>query len=189
MTADSQAAGTQNADRSQALYDQLAQRASQSLAIDRNDPIIRAQADAYGAQQERARRDSLADYAESAGPTANIRGEQRLGYERMGSAVGGFEAELLGRELESRRAEITQALNSMGSLLSADQQRELQRQIALLDQAVAQQQLTSSNAGREQEWQTALLQNEQFLKDLGLRAEDRASYYDAVRRGYFRAEG
>src|SRR5262245_65554589 len=89
----------------------------------------------------------------------------------------------MGRELTARREEIAQALQLYASTLSTDQQRELQRQIAILDQAIAQQQLASGYARREQEWQTELLRNEQFNKDLGLRAEDRASYYDLLRRG------
>jgi hypothetical protein len=169
--------------RSTELYEQLHQRATQSLALDRNDPIIRAQADAYAAQEERARRDNLADLAERSGPNANLRGEQRLGYERMGQRVGGFEAELLGRELQARRDEIAQALQLSATFLSTEEQRALQREIALLDNAIAQQNAANSGAGLQQDWMEALMQNAQFLDDLEARERDRRSYYDLVQQG------
>jgi hypothetical protein len=166
------------------LYDQLSQRATQGLDVTRNDPVIRTQADAYAAQEERARRDYLADLAEREGPLANLRGETRMAAERMGQRVGSFEAELLGRELTARREEIAQALQQMGGLLSTDQQRELQRQIALMDNAIAQQQAANQGRSLDQDWQTALLQNEEFLRELAEQQMDRRSYYDAVQRGF-----
>lgn len=165
------------------LFDQLSQRATQSLNVSPNDPAIQGQTDAYRAEQERSKRDYLADTAESAGPFANLRGEQRLASERAGQNVGSFQAELMGRELTARRADAAQALQLYANVLSTDQQRDLQRQIALLDQAIAQQQIGQSGLGREQDWMTTLLNNEQFLADLGLRAEDRAAYYDLIRSG------
>jgi hypothetical protein len=173
-----------NQERSNALYDQLSQRATQGLDATRNDPVIRTQADAYAAQEERARRDYLADLAEREGPLANLRGETRMAAERMGQRVGSFEAELLGRELTARREEIAQALQQMGGLLSTDQQRELQRQIALMDNAIAQQQAANQGRSLDQDWQTALLQNEEFLRELAEQQMDRRSYYDAVQRGF-----
>jgi hypothetical protein len=169
--------------RATELYDQLRQRATQGLDIDRNDPVIRAQADAYGAQAERARRDSLSDLAERSGPHANLRGEERLGYERRGQQVGAFEAELVGRELQARRDEIAQALQLSATFLSTEQQRELQRQIALLDHAIAQQNASNSGMSVSQDWMEALLQNAQFLDDLEARERDRRSYYDLVQSG------
>lgn len=169
--------------RATELYDQLRQRATQGLDIDRNDPIIRSQADAYGAQAERARRDSLADLAERSGPNANLRGEERLGYERRGQQVGAFEAELVGRELQARRDEIAQSLQLSATFLSTEQQRDLQRQIALLDNAIAQQNASNSGTAVSQDWMEALLQNSQFLDDLEARERDRRSYYDLVQQG------
>jgi hypothetical protein len=189
MLAQSQAASTQNAARSTSLFDALSQRANQTLNVGANDPIIRAQTDAYRAEQDRASRNDLADLAEKSGPYANLRGEQRLLSERSGQRTGGFQADLMGRELTARRAEISDALQSMGSLLSVDQQRELQREMTLLDQALAQQGMQAGQNDQMLDWQTALLANESFNKELGLKAEDRQAYYDALRRGLYRAEG
>lgn len=127
--------------RADQLFNMLLGRAQQGLAIDRNDPRIRAQSDAYAANAERSRRNYLADLAEQEGPIANLRGEQRLSAERMGQATGAFEAELLGRELTARREEIAQALASMQGLLTTDQQLTLQRELALIDDATRRLQI------------------------------------------------
>jgi hypothetical protein len=165
------------------LFNVLQQRATQGLNVSRTDPAIRAQADAYSAQEERASRNYLADVAEKDGPFANMRGETRMASERMGQRVGAFEAELMGRELQARRDEIAQALQLSASLLSTEQQRELQRQMALLDNAIAQQQAGNASLGLNQDWMEALMQNAQFLDDLGARERDRRSYYDLVQSG------
>jgi hypothetical protein len=150
------------------LYRRLSERAGQALDIDRNDPIIRRQADAYTANEIRASRDYLADLAEREGPSANLRGEERMAAERMGQRTGSFEAELMARELTARRAEIAEALNGMAGLLGHDQEIELRSQLAALDSELRKYGIDVSDR--------------QFNADLGLRAEDRASYWDAVRR-------
>lgn len=157
--------------RADSLYQQLQGRAQQSLAIDRNDPIIRAQADAFSANQERATRNYLGDLAERSGPLANLQGQQRIAAERLGQATGGFEAELLGRELSARRSEIADALNSMRGILSGDQQAELQRELAALDAAIRDKQLNqnSSQFGSDLAYRYANLaqQGDQFSRNLG----------------------
>lgn len=141
--------------RAAALYQQLLQRSQQSLAVDRNDPAIRQQADAYAANQERAKRNYISDIAERNGPYANIRGEQRLAAERAGTNAASFEAELIGRELTARREEIAQALSSMQGLLTAEQQITLQRELASITAALQEQGLAQSQ--------------DQFLRELALR--------------------
>ena len=70
----------------------------------KDDPVVRAQVDAYSAQQERARRNYLSDLAEKAGGNpVNLSGEQRLTAEKMGHAVGQFEADVIAKEIEARR--------------------------------------------------------------------------------------
>lgn len=117
------------------LYDMLMSRAKQGTQIDRNDPNIRQQVDPYTAQVERQRRDYLADVAERGGPLANINSERRLSAERAGQASGLFEAQLIGRELDSRRQEIMHALDSLGGRLSEDQRIALQRELGHLNDA------------------------------------------------------
>lgn len=166
-----------------ALWKTYTDRANQSLNVDRNTPAIRQQADAYSANEQRAGREYLADTAEKSGPYANLRGEQRMVQEKIGQRTGTFESELVGRELQQRRDEISQALQSMSGLLTAEQQRGLQEQLGLLDAALGQQRIGLQAQGLDQDWQRALMQNNQFNSQLEFNAEDRAAYYDLIRRG------
>lgn len=155
--------------RSNSLYDTLLNRANQSLNIDSQDPIIANQLNAFNANQTRQNRHYLEGVAEKAGPQANLAGETRMANERAAQAGGQFQAELMGRELQARRGEIQNALAQMGSFLTDEQRMGLQRELANLD-----------NAYR---YYAANQQNAQFYGRLGLDAEDRASYWDAVRSG------
>lgn len=143
--ADAQAAA--QAQQRDQLYGQLKSRADQSTQIDANDPIIKGQVDVYRNEQDRAQRNYLSDAAESSGPYENLRGQQRMAAEHTGQAVGGFQAELLGRELSSRRAEIADALNSMRGMLTADQQANLQTELSTLDKQMQAVGLSGQNAG------------------------------------------
>lgn len=168
-TAITQYGDPNNVARRTELYDLLMGRAGQGLNIDRTNPIIRSQADAYSANEERARRNYISDTAERLGPQANIRGEQRMAAERMGQRTGAFEAELMGRELTARRQEISEALSLLGGLLSDDQRLALQRELGLLDNAFRHQSLQSNN--------------DQFAAQLGFNYADRSNYWDSLRRG------
>lgn len=162
----------QGTPRNDELYNLLIGRAQQGLALDRNDPIIRAQADAYAANEERARRNYVSDAAERYGPLANIRGEERMAAERAGQRTGAFEAELLGRELQARRDEIAQSLSQLGSMLSDDQRLALTRELELLNLALREQ-----GMGLQQG------QLDLGFADLGLRAEQQSAYWDWIRSG------
>lgn len=161
----------QNKQRGDALYAQLQQGAQQSLNIDRNDPLIRAQSDAFAANQERARRNYISDTAEASGPYANIQGEKRMASERYGAETGAFEAKLLGQELMTRRAEITDRLRQMGNMLSGEQVQALQRDLALLDQQIKEQQVAMGYRGQD-------IGQDQFLRDLALREWDANKKWD-----------
>lgn len=153
----------------QDLLDQLVARSKQSLAVNRNDPTIRAQADPYSANVERSSRNYLADMAEKAGPNANLQGEARMAAERSGQASGLFESQLIGRELDSRRTEIQNALSQMGSMLTSQQQMALQKELALINDSTQRLGIQS--------------QQDQFDKNLGFQVDDRSSYWDALRSG------
>jgi hypothetical protein len=72
--------------------------------VTKDDAVVRAQVDAYSAQQERIRRSYLSDLAEKAqGNPQNTRGEERLTEEKMGHAVGTFAADAIAKETEARR--------------------------------------------------------------------------------------
>lgn len=133
----------QQSERDQ-LYAELLARSKQSLAVDRNDPTLRAQADPYAAQQERTKRNYLADLAERAGQGANLQGEERLANERQGQATGLFEAELIGKEINARRNEIQAALSQRGDMLTNEQKLALQRELGLLEDATKRYGIESS---------------------------------------------
>lgn len=180
----SQPSVQQNAERNAALYGQLQARANQSLNVDRNDPAIRAQADAYAANEERARRNYVSDAAERGGPLGNIEGERLIASERAGQRTGTFESMLVGQEMTARRQEIAQALTEMGSMLSEDQRNALQMQLSQIDAALREQGYGIQQQGLGLDRYKADLQNTQFNDRLGLDAEDLAAKYDLLRRGY-----
>lgn len=195
------AAAAENKAKSDALYGQLLQRAQQGTAVSPNDPVIKAQTEAYTANTDRSTRNYLADRAEQAGPYANLAGEQRMATERSGQAAGSFTAELMGRELTSRRQEISDALNGMRGMLSLDQQNQLQRELGVMDDAIKRQGLSLASTGQNQSYDLGLRgaatagrgvdlgflnagnQNQQFYNELGLRANQ----YGA--ENYFRGAG
>lgn len=173
----SSGAQVQRDPRADALYQQLLGRSQQGLAVNRNDPVIRAQADAYGAQTERARRNFVSDTAEREGPLANIQGERRMAAERQGQQSGAFEAELMGRELTARRQEIAQALAQMQGLLTADQEANLRMQLAEMDAQLAREGLGVQRRAQD-------FGMDQFLRDLALREWDTSNRWDYAYSGF-----
>lgn len=182
------------------LYNTLLERSKQSLNINRNDPVIRAQADAFSAQQDRASRNYLADLAERSGPIANLQGEQRMMAERTGQNVGAFEAQLMGRELQSRRDEIARALDSRKDLLTTEQQLALQKELASMDDIIRRMSLSQQDRhfGADLDYRNRALSQSgaqfgaemgyrnraldlsdmQFRDKLGFDYSDRSNYWD-----------
>lgn len=157
--------------KSDALYARLLADSQQSLTIDPNDPTIRRQADTFSAGVERSKRNSLADLAEKAGPLANLRGETRMANEHAGQASAANEAGLMGAELTARRAAIQDRLHSMQGMLTTEETLQLQQELAKMDNAIKQQQVNAVVSGQSQ-------QNDQFMRDLGLREWDRTNYWN-----------
>lgn len=155
--------GTQDVVRNKWL-----QLATQAPA-DRTNANVRAQGDAYGAQVERSRRNYLDESAEKLGPyaTGALDQERRLTAERAGQDIGGFEAQLVGRELEAQRAEIQQALSQLGGMISEDQRQALQAKLAELDAALRREGLGAQTALGNRELD---LRGELGRGDLNLRA-------------------
>jgi hypothetical protein len=187
----------ENDQRADELYEILMGRITGGINLDRNNPAIRKQADAYSANEERSRRDYLADLAEKSGPMANIRGEERMAAERAGQRSGAFEAELMGRELMAQRDEIQNALSQAQGLLTSQQQLALQKELALLDNAIKEKQiglqgreLDLRGRGLDLQGQGLGLQargmdleHEEFLRRLAFDEADRGAYWDAIRSG------
>lgn len=156
--------------RRQQFFEELMSRIRANDAIPgRDNPVVRAQADAYSAQQTREMRDYLADLAESEGPNANLRGEQRMAAEMAGRNSGQFEAELIGREQDARRAQTQAMLGQVVNLLDVDSQQALQRELGLNDLDLRKAQLAQSG--------------DEFLRELALREWDLTNRNDLIRRG------
>jgi hypothetical protein len=134
------AAGTPAASENQ-LLDLVMQRAQAPAFVGRDDPNVRAQADAYSASQQRAARNSVADIAEQQGPLANLNAETRVAQEHAGQASGAFEAEALARAQQQRAQEIQQYLGIWGGLIDSDTAQNLQRELAYLNNSTQQQAL------------------------------------------------
>lgn len=156
--------------RASSLYDILAGRAGQGLAVNARDPIIANQVDSFRAEQERGARNYLAAQAEAQGPQTNLGSERRLASEHAAQATGGLQSQLMGNELSARRQEIQNALSQMGNMLTSEQQLALQHELGLIDASLRQQGITN--------------QNNQFLDDFALRNTHEANYWDQQRRGY-----
>jgi hypothetical protein len=166
-----------------ALYNTLMTRAGQGLDVNSDNPVIRRQADTYSAAQERAMQRYLANEAEAQGPYANLGSERLKAAEQFGQSSASFEAALMAKEIEARRQEIKEALSGMQGLLTTDQQLQLQRQLGLLNDMVQNRQVDVAGQNANTNLMQALMQNDQFYNNLGLTAADRASYWDAVRKG------
>lgn len=169
-------ASAQTQGRSNALYDELQKRITGANApVDPNNPIIKGQVDTFRADQTRASRDYLSNIAERSGPLANIRGEQRMASEKLGQNVSGFQSELLAREQAAQREQASQALGLSSSMLTADQNRELQGALGFGDLnlrgELGRGQLALGNRGLDQN-------QDQFLRELALRQWDLGNQND-----------
>ena len=124
------------------LFDFLMGQAQQGINVNEDDPIIRSQVNAYGAGQERSRRNYLQNLAESTGPNANIGAENRISAETVGQNTAEFQGKLMQEELGARRSQLAQYLGMMGNMLSDEQRMQLQYQLALMDNALGQANLS-----------------------------------------------
>jgi len=126
-----------------ALFDFLMGRATgqtsdqglPALQLDANDPIIKAQVDAFQANQDRSSRNYLAQEAEKKGTNADLSAETRSMAEQSGQATSAFQAQLQGQELNARRQEIQQALSGELGFLTSEQAMKLQEELAQLNLA------------------------------------------------------
>lgn len=168
-----------NAGREQSLLDLLQgistgsrpESANQNFQVDPNDPIIKNQVDAYDAAQQRSGRDALDALAERQGTHANLGMETRHAAEARGQATGGFQASLIGQELTARRQEAEQSLQLYSQYMTADQQREAQRQIEELRNAEQQYEFDASQGQSQNQFGSQLAQNaRQFAANLGQNA-------------------
>lgn len=116
-----------------ALYAYLMQKAQQSSQVDPNDPLIRSQSDNYSANLTRTGRQYLSELAERKGAGGNIGAESRMIAEKNAQAGASHEGDLIQHESDMRRQEIEQALALGAQYMTAQQQRDLQAELAKID--------------------------------------------------------
>lgn len=109
------------------------------------DPIIKNQVDAYRAQQDRSRDQGRAALAERAAyegtPTSTFDTQLQNMYEQEGQNVAGFQANLIGGDLQARRQQVVDAIQfAQGADRTA-----LQLQLANIDNALREQGLGTQN--------------------------------------------
>jgi len=140
---------TSNPAAQSALMQALMARLTQNKVPGKDDPTIREASDRFAAQQERARRLSESEAAERLsakrlGSSGVMDVERRMASERAGEASGAFESQLVLREIDARRQEIQQAIQSLQGIISQDQMMALQRELANLNAALDRERLASS---------------------------------------------
>jgi hypothetical protein len=160
-------------------------RIKQNVVPDPNDPALKAQTDAFNANQDRATTHYLQQLAEQGGANANIAAETRSAKESAGQAEGTFGAQTTLNEITARRAEVQQAIQSAVSMGEADKALALQDKLAQLDNAFkyysARQQDTQFNKQLDQsesQFRDSLTENDkQFYDNL---SEQDKQFYDGL---------
>jgi hypothetical protein len=113
-----------------------------SQPVDPNDPTIAGQTEAYRNERTRGARTERAALAERAAMQGLLSGGASSGgfdtdlqsiNEGASQDVSGFKAQLMGRELENRRASLAQMLNMALQSGDSESARALQLQIAQMD--------------------------------------------------------
>ena len=145
---------------------------------DINDPILKPQADAYTAAQERARRGLQADTAESLsarglGSSGAADSAMRGSYETMGQNIGEYNAGLVSEEQAARRGDLTSALGMANELGMFKEKNALERDLANIDTDtkydLANLNAQLETAGLSVEERLGIMQNE--LRKYGLDIE------------------
>lgn len=120
-----------------------------------NDPTLKAQMDPFRQEQDRARQMRQMAMAERLGAEGAESGgamssEVALSYEDMGRANAQRASELVGQEVLARREELFKALSLYGDMMTQEQQRALQLEIAKLDAQVKREATSASTSlGRD----------------------------------------
>lgn len=124
--------------RTNDLYNMLNTEATQNPIPSPNDPVIKAQTNAYNAQATRDMRNYVNELAERGGPNANLGAQGMQAAEQVAQGAGQFQGTLMQNELNARRQQIQDALTGMGNLLSDQQRMQLQNQLAIMDNLLGQ---------------------------------------------------
>lgn len=151
IAAQGAAASQQNQQRDDQLWGELqGQITDAQQPVTASDPIIKPQVDAYRNEQTRSAQAGQAAQAESAAyrgtPTGTADGATAGAYENAGVNTGNFQASLIGNELTARRTQLQNMLTASAGVLSGDQTRAVQQEIASLTSQIQEQGLTQQNS-------------------------------------------
>lgn len=138
---------------------QITDTSMPNLNVSPNDPIIKAQTDAYGAQAERGARNAQSAAAATGGEFANPEAVARSTEEQAGQATGAFQASAMVNELGARRQEIAQALTGAQGTLTAEQAMALQEEAQQIDTQLQAWQAKTGMGLNESQFERQLAQN------------------------------
>jgi hypothetical protein len=127
--------GQTNALEAQLLAELGPNSTNPAFSIDPNNPVLQNRVDAFGVQQQQGERNTLSQLAEKSGPNANLDAATRSLGEAAGQATSGFKATLMGQQLQARQSEIQAVLAQYGNMLTAEQQMQLNEELAQLNLA------------------------------------------------------
>jgi hypothetical protein len=160
----------QDTNRQGQFFDQLQGYIDQyGRPVTPDDPIIKAQTDAFRAQQTRGAEQGQAKLAEANAykgtPTGTRDAGTQAGYEAAALNTGNFQANQMFQEQTQRRSALQNILSLYGGQLTAEQTRQLQSEIAAIDATLRNQGLVNQNA--------------QFYDQLGLTAAEQEAILNA----------
>jgi hypothetical protein len=138
MFASQEAEKAAQTEKANTLFNFLMGKAQQAKDVDPNDPVIRKQADTFAAAKTREGRRYLQELAERKGSGGNIGAETRMMAEKASQASAEHEGGIYQHELDVRRQEIMQALAQASQFLTAQQQMDLQEELATIDNMMKQ---------------------------------------------------
>lgn len=141
-------AGIPNDPKSSAFFDLLMGKARGSANVDPNDPIIKAQTDAFRANASRGAKDIMALSAERGGPYQDQSAVQRSALEHAAQSTAGYSAQLSSDERAARRQDINQALSTGAQFLTAQQAQQLQEELDRLNLQERSYEFDSNDAYR-----------------------------------------
>lgn len=124
---------------------QISDSSLPALQVSATDPIIKNQVDAYRAEQERGVRSALSQAAEgnAGGAIPGAQGATaRSLEEQAGQKTSGYEATLMGQELQSRRQELQAALQGAMGFMTQEQQIAAQDELARVEAALQESQFS-----------------------------------------------
>lgn len=119
--------------------------------VDANDPDIAPAIAANKVSSERslqAENDQIAEaaYAQHLGGSGSTQASMQAARENTGAAEGAFSGNLVAQQALARRAQITQLLQVGAGVMTADQQQQLQAQIAAIDAQLQQESISNQNS-------------------------------------------